>query len=160
MNGIYLGIGGNEGHRAQNVRQAQSFISTSIGSIVKTSSVYQTAAWGNTEQPDFYNQVLLVKTELSAKDCLKQCLAIEKKLGRIRSGQWSGRTMDIDILFFNQEIIRSKKLTVPHPYLHERNFVLVPLNEIAPHFIHPVFRKKIFTLLKNSPDKLPVKKVN
>jgi len=160
MNGIYLGIGGNEGDRAQNVRQAQSFISKSIGSIVQTSSVYQTAAWGNTEQPDFYNQVLLVETKLSANNCLKQCRGIEKKLGRVRSGQWSGRTMDIDILFFNQEIIRSKKLTVPHPYLHERNFVLVPLNEIAPHFIHPVFRKKIFTLLKNSPDKLPVKKVN
>lgn len=159
MNGIYLGIGGNKGNRAQYISRARDFITNEIGNIAALSAIYQTAAWGNTEQQDFYNQVLFVKTKLSAKDALKKCLEIEVKLGRERKYKWSSRTIDIDILFFNRDIINSKNLKVPHPHLHERNFVLFPLNEIAPHYIHPVFRKKIFTLLKNSPDKLPVKKV-
>ena len=160
MNGIYLGIGGNKGNRSKYLEQARLLISNELGTIIKTSTIYQTAAWGKTNQQDFYNQVLFVKSPLSPTESIKKCLVIETALGRERSNKWDSRTIDIDILFYNHEIINSKNLQVPHPYLHERNFVLVPLHEIAPHFIHPVFRKKILTLLKQSPDQLAVKKVN
>lgn len=159
MNGIYLGIGGNEGDRMRNIQAAQREIIKKIGPIKKSSATYITAAWGQTKQPDFYNQVLFIKTKLTAIACLEKCQKIENDLGRKRTEKWGRRTMDIDILFFNKEIIKSKKLQIPHPHLHERNFVLIPLHEIAPHFIHPIFRKKIFTLLKNSPDELRVNKV-
>ncbi len=160
MNGIYLGIGGNQGNRASFLSKARHHIAQEIGPIIKESSIYQTAAWGKTNQADFYNQVLYIQSEHTAEECLNRCLAIEKDLGRKRKDKWSSRTMDIDILFFNNQIIKKKKLTIPHPFLHERNFVLVPMHEIAPHYIHPVLRKKIFTLLKNSADKLQVKKVS
>ena len=159
MNGIYLGIGGNEGNRAEYLAQARALIAEQIGPIQRLSSIYQTAAWGNTKQQDFYNQVLFVRSDLSALKCLNACLKIEQQLGRERKNKWGSRTIDLDILFYNQDHIKKKNLSIPHPHLHERNFVLIPMNEIAPHFIHPVLRKKIFTLVKNTQDKLPVKKV-
>ena len=159
MNGVYLGIGGNAGERAENLRLARKAITEKIGAIIKSSSVYKTAPWGNTKQADFYNQVLFVKTNLPVEKVLKESLAIEDELGRKRTKKWGPRTMDIDILFYNNDIIKKKNLNIPHPRLTERNFVLVPMNEIAPHFIHPVCRKKIFTLLRNSPDKLPTIKI-
>ena len=160
MNGIYIGIGGNQGQRASFLSKARAQIMLEIGPINKASSIYQTAAWGATEQADFYNQVLYVRSKLSPLPCLEKCLAIEKSLGRKRTDKWSSRTIDIDILFYNNEVIKNKKLEVPHPYIQDRNFVLVPLHEIAPHYTHPVLRKKIFTLLKNCKDDLPVKKLN
>ncbi len=159
MNGIYLGIGGNKGKRVQLLQKAHALIEEKMGVITRTSSIYETAAWGKTNQPNFLNQVLKVETSLDAQACMRACLSIEQELGRTRKQKWESRTMDIDILFYNTAIINSKNLIVPHPYLHERNFVLAPLNEIAPHFVHPVLRKKIFTLLKTSPDQLEVKKV-
>jgi 2-amino-4-hydroxy-6-hydroxymethyldihydropteridine diphosphokinase len=159
MNGIFLGIGGNMGNRKKLLHTTRGLIEVEIGAISKSSSVFKTKAWGLENQADFYNQVLYVRTKLSAVDCLKKCLSIEKKMGRERTTKWSSRTIDIDILFFNNEIIKKKDLKIPHPHLHERNFVLVPMNEIAPHYIHPFFKQKIFTLLKNSSDKLSVKKV-
>lgn len=159
MNGIYLGIGGNEGNRAHFLAKTRERIAERIGHIEKCSSIYQTAAWGETNQKDFYNQVLFIKTKYTAQESMNLCLEIEKELGRERKQKWGSRTIDIDILFYGRAIINSKKLIIPHPHLHKRNFVLVPMHEIAPHFIHPVLRKKIFTLLRNSPDELAVKKV-
>lgn len=159
MNGLYLGIGGNAGNRREFLAEAKKEIGVKIGPILKESSIYKTAAWGKTDQPDFFNQVLYLSTKLSAQSTLKTCLEIEKKLGRNRTEKWAARTIDIDILFFNHDIIKSKKLTVPHPHIQDRNFVLEPLLEIAPHLIHPVFRKKIFTLHRLSPDLLPVEKL-
>jgi 2-amino-4-hydroxy-6-hydroxymethyldihydropteridine diphosphokinase len=160
MNGIYLGLGGNKGDRSFFLLKARDLIGKKIGTIIKESSIYQTAAWGNTKQQDFYNQVVLVKSSLSAQECLKKCLAIELELGRARTDKWSSRTIDLDILFFGNKIVKSKNLQIPHPFLHERNFVLIPMNEISPYFVHPVFRKRMKTLLKYSQDNLPVKKVS
>jgi 2-amino-4-hydroxy-6-hydroxymethyldihydropteridine diphosphokinase len=157
MNGVYLGIGGNKGNRAQLLAKAQRLIASHIGRITSQSSLYETAAWGNTKQANFLNQVLKVETKLNAPQCMQACLDIEKELGRTRNQKWESRTMDLDILFFNNEIIKTKSLIVPHPHLHERNFVLAPLCEIAPHFLHPVLRKKIFTLYRNATDQLEVK---
>lgn len=160
MNGIYLGIGGNVGNRKENLSKARQLIAEYFGEIKSASSIYQTAAWGKTDQQDFYNQVLFVKTKLASEQCMKNCLEIENQLGRKRTDKWSSRTIDIDILFYNSEIINKPNLKIPHPFIQERNFVLAPLAEIAPYFIHPVLRKRIKTLLKNTPDKLSVKKVD
>ncbi len=159
MNGVYLGIGGNVGNRAYYLDKARAKITGLIGPILRESSIYKTAAWGNTEQQDFYNQVLYVRTKLEPASLLKTCLEIEKEMGRQRDVKWSARTIDIDILFFNNTIIQKERLQIPHPHAHLRNFVLIPMEEIAPHYIHPIFRKKIRTLLKQCPDILPVSKV-
>ena len=160
MNGIYLGIGGNEGNRLENIRMAQKKIEERIGRIVKKSSVYRTAAWGLEQQADFYNQVLYVRTKLRATQCLNICLSIEQDMGRVRGKKWESRIMDIDILFYNNDVINQAQLHVPHPHIAERRFVLAPLAEIAAHKTHPILRKKIKTLFNLCTDPLAVKKMN
>jgi 2-amino-4-hydroxy-6-hydroxymethyldihydropteridine diphosphokinase len=105
------------------------------------------------------NQVLKVKTSLTPQELIDEILKIEKSLGRERQEKYGPRLIDIDILFFDNEVIKSKSLTIPHPQLHNRRFVLVPLNEIAPRFIHPVLKKSIAQLLLECPDKLDVNKI-
>lgn len=161
MNTALLIIGSNQGNIVENIRSANMYLNQSIGSIVKYSSLYQTAAWGKTNQPDFINQVIEIHTTLSPNDLLGSILTIEKKLGRIRTdAKWEERIIDIDILFYNDEIINEKHLKIPHPFLQDRKFVLVPLAEIAENMIHPVLNKSIQDLLKNCTDPLPVKKLN
>jgi 2-amino-4-hydroxy-6-hydroxymethyldihydropteridine diphosphokinase len=127
---------------------------------LQSSSIYQTAAWGNTHQPDFLNKVIEVETNLAVQNCLKQVLEIEKKMGRVRTEQkWTARTIDIDILFYNEEVINEENLNIPHPYLHERKFVLIPLVEIVPNFVHPLFNMSIFDLLSSCSDELEIKMV-
>ncbi len=157
MNSVYLLIGGNLGDRIENLVTASSLIEAELGKIIKTSSIYQTASWGITEQPEFLNQVLLVKTNLPAKKLMQLILSIENKMGRIRSQKNASRVIDIDILFFNDEIINQSNLTIPHPEIQNRRFVLVPLNEIASGLIHPVFKQSIKNLLSTTNDKLEVK---
>ncbi len=157
MNSVYLLIGGNLGKRIENLVVAKSFIEKDIGKIIKASSVYETAAWGITEQPDFLNQVLLIKTKLAAEKMMGLIHSIENKMGRIRSQKNASRTIDIDILFFNDEIINRTNLTIPHPEIQNRRFALVPLNEIASGMVHPVFRQSIKNLLSTTNDKLEVK---
>jgi len=157
MNSVYLLIGGNLGKRIENLVVAKSFIEKDIGKIIKASSVYETAAWGITEQPDFLNQVLLIKTKLAAEKMMGLIHFIENKMGRIRSQKNASRTIDIDILFFNDEIINRTNLIIPHPEIQNRRFVLVPLNEIASGLIHPVFKQSIKNLLSTTNDKLEVK---
>lgn len=152
MNGIFISIGGNLGERLQNLSTARKFISQDIGKIEKASQVYQTQAWGKKDQNDFLNQVLKISTKQCAAKCIELCLSIEKKMGRVRKEKWEARLIDIDILFFNKEIIQQKKLIVPHPEIQNRKFVLVPLAEIAAHYIHPLLRKKVATLLQNCSD--------
>jgi 2-amino-4-hydroxy-6-hydroxymethyldihydropteridine diphosphokinase len=156
INGVYLGIGGNKGRRELLLSKAIVLIEQKIGRLVVQSNIYETAAWGHTKQRNFLNQVLFIHSALSPNECIKECLEIEASLGRTRHQKWESRTMDIDILFYNSEIIESKDLIIPHPHLHERNFILAPFCEIAPHFIHPSFGKKMATLLKESPDPLNV----
>ncbi len=157
MNLIYLLIGGNLGNPIENLSIASDLIEKELGKIITASSIYQTASWGITEQPDFLNQVLLVETKLSAKETMQLILSIENKMGRIRTLKNASRIIDIDILFFNDEIINKENLTIPHPEIQNRKFALIPLNEIAPDLMHPVFTKSIKNLLSTSKDKLEVK---
>lgn len=160
MNDIYLLTGGNMGDRLLNLQQACTKIEKKIGQVVKRSSVYETAAWGFTEQEPFLNQVISITSAFESKELLQQLLAIELELGRKRVVKMGPRIIDIDILFYGNQIISAPDLIVPHPRIAERRFVLIPLNEIAPHFIHPVFNKTISELLKICPDKLEVKMYN
>jgi 2-amino-4-hydroxy-6-hydroxymethyldihydropteridine diphosphokinase len=159
MNKAYLLIGGNMGDRNKNLNEAIDFIARECGSVIKSSSIYETAAWGKTDQPDFLNQCLLIQTSLSAPDLMKQLLKIEEKMGRKRKEKNDPRIIDIDILFFNDEVLQTEFLTLPHPQIQNRRFALVPLKEIAPNLVHPVFKKSMSKLLDECPDKLEVKKL-
>jgi 2-amino-4-hydroxy-6-hydroxymethyldihydropteridine diphosphokinase len=157
MNSAYLLIGGNLGDQVENLNKAKKYIKKLLGKIIKTSSIYQTESWGISEQPDFLNQVLLIETKLSAEETMQLILSIEKKMGRIRSQKNASRIIDIDILFYNDEIINKQGLTVPHSEIQNRKFALIPLNDIAPDLVHPVFKKSIKNLLSKTKDKLEVK---
>ncbi|MCW3103883.1 MAG: 2-amino-4-hydroxy-6-hydroxymethyldihydropteridine pyrophosphokinae [Bacteroidetes bacterium] len=158
MNQAYLILGGNIGNRLENLERTRKLIAEQAGAVVKASGIFVTAPWGNTEQPDFYNQALLVETELSAPALLEQLLSIEAAAGRIRDERkWAERTMDIDILFYNNDIISIPKLSIPHPHIAARRFVLAPLAAIAPDYIHPVLNKSIATLLSECSDTSAVK---
>jgi 2-amino-4-hydroxy-6-hydroxymethyldihydropteridine diphosphokinase len=159
MNETYLLIGGNLGNRHENMEQARNLLKKEVGKIAKISSLYETAAWGKVDQPSFLNQVLLVTTGLGAAESLAAILHIEHQMGRERIQKFGPRIIDIDILFFNSDIIEEPGLAVPHPQLHLRRFTLEPMNEIAPGFIHPVLKKSISDLLLDCPDPLAVKKL-
>jgi len=159
MNSAYLLIGGNIGDRIKNLAKTRSFIDMRIGKIVKTSAIYETAAWGITEQPDFLNQVLLVESKLPAQKIMQLILSIENKLGRVRTQKNASRIIDIDILFYNNEIINEMALTVPHPEIQNRKFALIPLNDIAPDFVHPILKLSLKHLLYISKDTLEVKRL-
>jgi 2-amino-4-hydroxy-6-hydroxymethyldihydropteridine diphosphokinase len=159
MNKSYLLKGGNMGDRTGKLLEAKKNIATYCGTILMESSLYETAAWGKADQPDFLNQVLYLQTSLSAVALMKEILLIEEKMGRTRTEKYGSRTIDIDILFYNDEIIREPGLIIPHPEIQNRRFVLVPLQEIAPGLVHPVLLKSISTLLKDCGDKLDVKKI-
>lgn len=152
----HLLIGGNLGDRQSNLESARRLIGQRIGTLVKTSSLYETQPWGKPDQPDFLNQALEVATYLKPEEILKAILAIEKELGRQREDKWSARIIDIDILFYDAKVLNTKDLTLPHPHLHERNFALVPMLEIAPNKQHPVFKKSIEELYEASKDDLEV----
>lgn len=157
-NRVYLLLGSNMGNSRQLLTRAKKHITKTIGPIGRESGIYRTAAWGNTHQPDFLNQVIIADTTLSPTETMQAILAIEKKMGRIRTVKNAPRFIDIDILFYNKQVIDEAGLQVPHPQLNKRRFVLVPLNELSPLFIHPVLQKTIHQLLRVCPDKLAVKK--
>jgi 2-amino-4-hydroxy-6-hydroxymethyldihydropteridine diphosphokinase len=155
MNQVVLIAGGNLGNRMDNLLKAELEISNLVGEIAQKSSVYETEAWGFTSDMSFLNQVFIVQTALDANEVLSIVLDIELNMGRERkkgSGAYSSRSMDIDILFFNEHILKSENLEVPHPRLHLRRFVLAPLNELIPHFKHPIQGKTIEELLKMTQD--------
>jgi 2-amino-4-hydroxy-6-hydroxymethyldihydropteridine diphosphokinase len=159
MNSIYLILGSNIGNSLEILLSAVKSIEAEIGIVITKSNFYFTKAWGNTNQPDFINQAIHVETNLSPQELLEKILAIEKKAGRTRTEiKWEQRSLDIDILFFNDLIIDEPNLIIPHPFLQERNFVLTPLLEIAKDFIHPVLKKTIFQLSEECKDALEVKK--
>lgn len=157
---VFLLLGSNMGDRESFLFGARNAIELAVGPIIGVSSLYQTASWGKTDQPDFINQVLKVQTALLPDVVLDSILDIETQLGRLRSEKWSSRTIDIDILFYNQEEINKPDLKIPHPNLHQRAFTLVPLVEIEPECIHPVFNKSVSTLLEELNDPLSVQKLN
>jgi len=159
MNKAYLLTGGNEGDRYLNMQQARTNIEHICGQVLQVSSLYETAPWGKTDQADFLNQVLLIETTWTPWELLKVILQIEEKGGRIRKEKNAPRTIDIDILFYDHLIIDEPGLSIPHPRIAERRFVLEPLNEISPGYEHPVLHKTIHQLLLECTDELAVKKI-
>jgi 2-amino-4-hydroxy-6-hydroxymethyldihydropteridine diphosphokinase len=158
MNRAYLLTGSNLGDREQNLSTARTLINETCGTIVITSSLYETAAWGKTDQPSFLNQALELDTTLQARQLIRRILKVEKIMGRVREEKYGPRLIDIDILLFNMERHNYQFLKLPHPELTNRRFALLPLSEIAPEIIHPVFHKTIAQLLEECPDQLDVKK--
>jgi 2-amino-4-hydroxy-6-hydroxymethyldihydropteridine diphosphokinase len=160
MNDAYLLIGGNIGDRVSFLHKSIESIELNCGKILTKSLVYETQAWGKTDQDPFLNQVLKISTELSPMELLNKLLDLEKHLGRIRDEKYGARTIDIDILYFGNEIISDPILTIPHPRIAERRFILIPMAEIAEKFIDPIHQQSIETLLKNCKDRLEVKVYN
>jgi 2-amino-4-hydroxy-6-hydroxymethyldihydropteridine diphosphokinase len=154
---IFLSTGTNLGDREGHLRKANEQISNRIGRIERISGVYETAAWGGATTLAFLNQVLKVETNLEPQEVLQECLAIEHEMGRVRKERWGERNIDIDLLFYENAIIEQPQLIVPHPRLHERNFVLLPLHEICPNWKHPILNKNIAELMADCSDSLAAK---
>ncbi len=152
----YLLTGSNLGDRFDNLKTAGELIEKHAGEIRGASQYYETKAWGKQNQPDFLNQALKINTHFNPFSLLEQLLDIEKSLGRIRNAKWGSRVIDIDILLFNNLQLNSEQLIIPHKHLHERNFTLIPLMEIAGEIEHPIFKKTIETLYWESKDPLEV----
>jgi len=150
---VFLLLGSNLSDRVLMLAQAKDFIRISIGEITSESLIYESPSWGFESENSFLNQTLIVDTQLKSDEILAKIKLIEKEMGRIKiSENYESRTIDIDILFYNDEIIELPELIIPHPQLHKRRFTLVPLVEIAPGFIHPVFKKSINDLLHECDD--------
>lgn len=164
MNEVYLCLGGNLGDRLQNLNTAKALIAEGCGRITAQSKIYETEAWGSRSKKSFLNQVIKIVTPHEAPGLLQGLLLIEKRLGRVRTRSKNGdRIIDIDILFFNHEVIETEGIEIPHPRLHLRKFVLKPLADIDKDFVHPVSEKTIATLLKECGDTLkvrPIQQVN
>lgn len=160
FNKVYLLLGANLGDPKSKFLDAIRNIEKRVGMIVESSSLYSSPSWGTQgDEPDYLNQVIALETLMSPGDVLKEVLQIETELGRVREEKWGSRLIDIDILFYNEEIVNSANLIVPHPYLHERRFTLAPLMEINADYIHPVFRKTISELYTNCEDLSEVNRI-
>ncbi|HEY8916542.1 MAG TPA: 2-amino-4-hydroxy-6-hydroxymethyldihydropteridine diphosphokinase [Chitinophaga sp.] len=159
MNTAILLIGGNLGNRPLLLQQAVQLIEQQAGKVVKLSGLYETAPWGNVQQPDYLNQALQISTPLAPLPLLHTLLNIEREIGRIRQQKWGARVIDIDIIFYNDDVISLPELKIPHPRMQNRQFVLVPLNEILPDWVHPVFQQTVHALLAACDDELPAKKL-
>jgi 2-amino-4-hydroxy-6-hydroxymethyldihydropteridine diphosphokinase len=150
---VYLLTGSNIEPRMHFLQMAKNAIEEQLGAIVNESSVYESEAWGFNAEIAFLNQVLLIRTNLGAADILKRVLDIEKSMGRSRGNNgYTSRTIDIDMLYYGDEVIENDQLIVPHPRIASRNFTLLPLNEIAGSFIHPVLKLTNKELLKRTRD--------
>ena len=159
MKNVFLGIGTNLGDRQNNLEKAVAGIEEFIGQVLKTSSVFETEPWGFHTKDKFLNMVVKVETVLDPNELLENAQMIESLLGRVRGKKrYSSRLIDIDILFYEDLHLDDEDLKIPHPLLHKRKFVLVPLCEIAPEIIHPVLKKTVVELLELCEDKSDVKK--
>ncbi len=154
MNIIIL-LGTNMGDRLENLSQAKTLMAPYV-QILQESKIYQTAAWGNTDQADFLNQGINVETDLSAEELMHVLLAIESKMGRERMQKWEPRIIDLDIIFYRDEIHQTSLIQIPHPELQNRAFVLQPLLDLNPQFKHPIFQQSIAELWDLCPDQLSV----
>ncbi len=159
MGSVFLLLGSNLGERLANLLEARQQISRQAGEIVTVSNLYSTAAWGNSNQPDFYNQAIEINPFSGPHETLLTLLGIERNMGRVRVNKWGSRLIDIDILLWKDEQIQLPDLVVPHPHLPDRKFALVPLAEIAPEAKHPVLKKTILQILADCNDMLTVDRI-
>jgi len=156
---VYLLLGGNQGNVKESFAQTLALIEEHVGNVVDGSPVYKTEPWGFQSDSPFLNQVIMVKTNLEPDQLLKMIFMIEEKMGRKRNyseGKYTSRPIDIDILFYNDLVIESEELIVPHPRLHKRNFTLIPLNDLSPDFCHPLLKKTVAELVLSCDDTLTV----
>ena len=153
MNKVYLQLGSNIRDRYKYLSNGRRSINNEIGNIICQSKIYESNPWGITDQDQFLNQIIIINTNLRAKEILEKSQEIERRSGRATKGKWEARTLDIDILFFNNEIINTDHLKIPHPLIQERLFVLIPLSEINKDLRHPILKKDIATLLSECSDK-------
>ncbi|MBS1492343.1 MAG: 2-amino-4-hydroxy-6-hydroxymethyldihydropteridine diphosphokinase [Bacteroidetes bacterium] len=155
MTKVFLGLGSNIGDRKKYLEEAiEEIKKIPQTNVVKLSGVYETEPWGFSEQDEYLNAVIEIETGINYPELLKEVKDIEKRLGRDKTDKWKSRKIDIDILFFGDLVYDGENLQIPHRHIEDRNFVLVPLNEIEPDFVHPVTKKKISEILENSNDKL------
>jgi 2-amino-4-hydroxy-6-hydroxymethyldihydropteridine diphosphokinase len=159
MHQVFLLLGSNMGNAQANLKHAVSAIQALPTQLKACSSIYQTKAWGNTNQADFLNAAILIETNLAPHQLLEKLLAIETSVGRTRHQKWEQRIIDIDILFFDDLAIKTPNLKVPHPFIQDRKFTLVPLHQIDPKFLHPVLKKDMTELLANCIDDLSVTEI-
>lgn len=151
MTSYLLLLGSNLGNRSANLEKAREGI-RKIGVLSKSSSIYETSPWGNENQQSFLNQVIELQSDMAADVMLASILQIEKMAGRVRQEKWGARVLDIDILFADQQVQSSQKLTLPHPELHKRRFTLVALHEIVPNYVHPVLGLTVSQMLEQCED--------
>ncbi len=149
---VYLSLGSNMGNRREHIKSASAAIHKRIGKIVKHSHLYDTQPVGNTDQDPFLNQIVMLNTTLEPRQMLEEISKIERELGRERKEKWGPRTIDIDILFYGKRVIRDKGLEIPHPELHKRAFILVPMMELDPELEHPVLGLAIDQLYMDCTD--------
>lgn len=152
MEKVVFVIGGNLGNRVELIEQANKMLRENFSTPLLSSSVFETAAWGNLSEGDYLNQVLVFQTDLDPEAVLIIIQDIENQLGRKREEKWGNRTMDIDILYFGQQVIQNQNLIIPHPFISRRRFVLEPLVEILPNFIHPVLKVSNSKMLETCTD--------
>ena len=152
MNTVYIQLGSNIKRRKSFITRSIQQIEKNIGEIIATSSVFETTPWGSENQNNFLNSVIKIKTPFDAFNVLRKSQKIENNLGRKRIKKWGERTIDIDILFYNNDIINTENLNIPHPLMHQRKFVLIPLSEIASNYIHPILKKNVSDLLSECKD--------
>jgi 2-amino-4-hydroxy-6-hydroxymethyldihydropteridine diphosphokinase len=149
---VYLSLGSNVGNRREQIVTATALISKRIGKVAKYSHFYETQPWGNTDQEPYVNQVIMINTYLDPRAMLEEIAKIEREMGRERKEKWGPRTLDIDILFYGKRVIRDKGLEIPHPQLHKRAFVLVPMMELDAELEHPVLHMAIDQLYMDCED--------
>lgn len=149
---LVLIIGGNLDDRRALIDQCRILLAGIFGPFVLESSIYESEAWGGKSSGNYLNQVLVFETDMAPGSILAHIKSVERQLGRTREVVWGDRTMDVDILFLDNEIVETNDLSIPHPFLQERRFVLVPLAEILPTLIHPTLGLSCSDLLQNCPD--------
>nr|WP_294874182.1 2-amino-4-hydroxy-6-hydroxymethyldihydropteridine diphosphokinase [uncultured Pedobacter sp.] len=157
---VYLLLGSNLGEREQLIEDAIKQIANEIGEVFIRSSVYETEAWGNEDQPSFLNIALGVETKLTPIEVLNKALEIELELGRVRHEKWGSRLIDIDLIFYDDIVVdMGAELQIPHPQMQYRKFVLEPLAEIVPDYMHPVLKMTVREVLERLRDNLSVSKI-